>query len=316
MSVRLSRRFILLQQTFRQKVKIDFKKNKELYLLLIPVLLFYAVFQYGPMFGLTIAFKNYTPARGFMHSPWVGLKHFKNFFSDYYFARILTNTIRISVLTLIFSFPAPIILALLISELKGKRFARTVQTITYLPHFISVVVICGIIVQLTGSSGAITKFLGHFGFPQATMLNNPHLFLPIYIISGIWQTIGWNSIIYLSALTAIDEELYEAATIDGAGRFRQLISITLPCLSGTIVIMLILAVGKMFNVGYEKILLLYNPLTYEVGEVISTYVYRKGLLEFNWSYSAAVGLFNSIVSFVLVYCTNKLSKKISGSSLW
>jgi len=306
----------LLQQTFRQKVKIDFKKNKELYLLLIPVLLFYAVFQYGPMFGLTIAFKNYTPARGFMHSPWVGLKHFKNFFSDYYFARILTNTIRISVLTLIFSFPAPIILALLISELKGKRFARTVQTITYLPHFISVVVICGIIVQLTGSSGAITKFLGHFGFPQATMLNNPHLFLPIYIISGIWQTIGWNSIIYLSALTAIDEELYEAATIDGAGRFRQLISITLPCLSGTIVIMLILAVGKMFNVGYEKILLLYNPLTYEVGEVISTYVYRKGLLEFNWSYSAAVGLFNSIVSFVLVYCTNKLSKKISGSSLW
>ena len=306
----------MLQQTFRQKVKIDFKKNKELYLLLIPVLLFYAVFQYGPMFGLTIAFKNYTPARGFMHSPWVGLKHFKNFFSDYYFARILTNTIRISVLTLIFSFPAPIILALLISELKGKRFARTVQTITYLPHFISVVVICGIIVQLTGSSGAITKFLGHFGFPQATMLNNPHLFLPIYIISGIWQTIGWNSIIYLSALTAIDEELYEAATIDGAGRFRQLISITLPCLSGTIVIMLILAVGKMFNVGYEKILLLYNPLTYEVGEVISTYVYRKGLLEFNWSYSAAVGLFNSIVSFVLVYCTNKLSKKISGSSLW
>jgi putative aldouronate transport system permease protein len=148
------------------------------------------------------------------------------------------------------------------------------------------------------------------------MLNNPHMFLPIYIISGIWQTIGWNSIIYLSALTAIDEELYEAATIDGAGRFRQLISITLPCLSGTIVIMLILAVGKMFNVGYEKILLLYNPLTYEVGEVISTYVYRKGLLEFNWSYSAAVGLFNSVVSFVLVYCTNKLSKKMSGSSLW
>lgn len=304
------------KESFSIRVKRDFDKNKGLYLLFVPVLVFYLIFQYGPMFGLSIAFKNYTPARGFFKSSFVGLKHFRNFFNDYYFRRILFNTIRISVLTLIFSFPMPIILALLINELRGGRFSRMIQTITYLPHFISTVVICGIIVQLTGSSGAITRFLGHFGVPQATMLNNPHFFLPIYITSGVWQTIGWNSIIYLSALTGIDEELYEAATIDGAGKLKQLTHITLPCLSPTIVVMLILAVGKMFNVGYEKVLLLYNPLTYEVGEIISTYVYRKGLLEFNWSYSTAVGLFNSIVSFTLVYLTNKLSKKVSGSSLW
>ncbi|MFA7117617.1 MAG: ABC transporter permease subunit [Sphaerochaetaceae bacterium] len=307
---------MLGHETFQQKVQKDFKKNKELYLLLIPVLVFYAIFQYGPMFGLSIAFKNYTPSRGFMKSSWVGLKHFKNFFSDYYFTRILTNTIKISLASLVFGFPMPIILALLINELHNKRYSRIVQTITYLPHFISIVVICGIIVQLTSSEGSLTQFLGHFGMPQVTMLNKPNYFLPIYITSGIWQGIGWNSIIYLSALSAIDAELYEAAKIDGAGKMRQLISVTLPCLLPTIIIMLILQVGKMFNVGYEKILLLYNPLTYEVADVISTYVYRKGILEFNWSYSAAVGMFNSIVSFALVYFTNKLSKKVSGSSLW
>lgn len=299
-----------------QKLRKDFSVNKELYLLFIPIFVYYAIFHYGPMIGLTIAFKNYSPARGFFASKWVGLKHFKAFFSDYYFSRILGNTIRISLYTLVFSFPMPIILALLINSLKSRWYSKMVQTITYLPHFISIVVICGIIVQLTNADGAITQILAPLGVKQATMLNNPKLFLPIYIISGVWQTIGWNSIIYLSALTAIDEELYEAARIDGAGKMRQLFSITLPCLLPTIVIMLILQVGKMFNVGYEKIILLYNPLTYEVADVISTYVYRKGLLEFNWSYSAAVGMFNSVVSFLLVFFTNKLSKHVSGNSLW
>lgn len=299
-----------------QRIRKDFASNKELYLLILPVLIYYAIFKYGPMIGLSIAFKNYTPARGFLASKWVGLKHFKAFFTDYYFTRILFNTIRISVFTLIFSFPMPIVLALLINELKSRVYSKWVQTITYLPHFISIVVICGMIVQLTSSTGAITNFLGKFGLPQATMLNNSHCFLPIYIISGVWQLVGWNSIIYLSALMAIDAELYEAARIDGAGKFRQLISITLPCLAPTIIIMLILQVGKMFNVGYEKIILLYNPLTYEVADVISTYVYRKGLLEFNWSYSAAVGMFNSVVSFLLVWGTNKLSKHVSGNGLW
>lgn len=299
-----------------KKLKKDWMKNKSLYFLFIPVLLWYLIFQYGPMFGLTIAFQNYKPNTGFFHSQWVGLKHFKDFFSDYYFQRVLTNTIKISVTTLVFSFPAPIILALLINELRSKAYSRVVQTITYIPHFISIVVIVSIMMDLTARDGAITTFLAKFGFTPVTMLNQKEYFLPLYIISAIWQNIGWNSIIYLSALLAIDADLYEAAKIDGAGKFRQLISVTLPCLLPTIVIMLILQVGKMFNVGYEKIILMYNPLTYEVADVISTYVYRKGLLEMNWSYSAAVGFFNSVVSFCLVWVTNKISKKLSGSSLW
>ena len=265
---------------------------------------------------MIISVKNYTPSRGFWNSPWVGLQHFRDFFQDYYFFRVLRNTIRISILSLVFTFPMPIILALLINELKNKYYARIIQTITYLPHFISIVIIAGIVVQLTSRTGGITQFLNLFGFPRVTMLNEPAMFVPIYIISGIWQTVGWSSIIYLSALAAIDQELYEAAMIDGAGKFRQLISITIPCLSETVVIMFILQVGRMFNVGYEKIMLLYNPLTYEVADVISTYVYRKGLIEFNWSYSAAVGFFNSVICFVLVVITNKMSHKLRGSGLW
>ena len=275
------------------KIKKDWYKNKTLYCLFLPVLIWYLVFQYGSMIGLTIAFQNYKPSLGFFDSPWVGLKNFKDFFSDYYFQRVLGNTIKISVVTLICTFPMPIILALLINELRSRGFSRIVQTVTYIPHFISVVVVVSIMMDLTARDGAITTFLSHFGFTPTTMLNEKQYFLPLYVISGMWQNTGWNSIIYLSALTAIDAELYEAARIDGAGKFRQLISVTLPCLLPTIIIMFILQVGKMFNVGYEKIILMYNPLTYEVADVINTYVYRKGLLEMNWSYSAAVGFFHS-----------------------
>jgi putative aldouronate transport system permease protein len=236
--------------------------------------------------------------------------------NDYYFIRVLRNTVVISFTNLIFSFPVPIILALLINELKSRRFSRLVQTVTYMPHFISVVVICSMIVQLTVKDGAINQILSVFGCKPVTMLNQPKLFLPIYIISGIWQNMGWNSIIYLSALINIDQELYTAAKIDGANRFRQLIHITLPGLMPTVIIMLILQTGKMFNVGHEKILLLYNELTYETAEVISTYVYKKGLLQFNWSYSTAVGLFNSVVCFILVYTTNRISRATSETSLW
>ncbi|HKM06513.1 MAG TPA: ABC transporter permease subunit [Sphaerochaeta sp.] len=299
-----------------EKVRRDWQKNRTLYALFIPVLVYYLLFHYGPMFGLLISFQNYKPSKGIFHSSWVGLKHFKNFFTDYYFQRVLFNTLKISLSTLIFTFPMPIILALLINELRGKLYSRMVQTITYIPHFISIVVVVSIMMGLTSSDGAITQFLSLFGFKAVTMLNDKRYFLPLYVISNIWQNIGWNSIIYLSALTAIDSELYEAAKIDGAGKIRQLLAITLPCLLPTIIIMLILQVGKMFNVGYEKIILMYNPLTYEVADVISTYVYRKGLLEMSWSYSAAVGMFNSIVSFILVWSTNKLSKKVSGNGLW
>ena len=283
--------------------------------MILPVLAFYIVFQYGPMFGLSIAFMDYTPGKGFFESPWVGLKHFDAFSHDFYFGRVLKNTIIIAVVGLIFSFPSQILLALMINELKNKTFSRIVQSITYMPHFISIVVICSMIIMLTSRDGAITAFLSLFGFEKQTMLNRPDLFLPIYIISNIWQNVGWGSIIFLSALTGIDPGLYEAAKIDGAGRFRQLISVTLPGILPTIIIMFILEVGKMFNVGHEKILLLYNPITYETADVISTYVYRKGLLEANWSFSTAVGMFNSVVSFCLVYFTNRFSRR-SGTSLW
>ena len=292
------------------------RRNKTLYALFIPVLVFYIVFQYGPMMGLIISFKEYKPSKGFFKSPWVGLKNFKDFFTNPFFKRVLLNTIKISVTNLIFSFPMPIILALLISELRSKTYSRIVQTISYIPHFISIVVIVSILMDLTSRDGAIVNFLSHFGFKKVTMLNEPKYFLPLYIISNIWQNIGWNSIVYLAALLAIDAQLYEAARIDGAGKLRQLWSITLPCLLPTIIVMLILQIGKMFNVGYEKIILMYNPMTYEVADVINSYVYREGLLNLNYSYAAAVGMFNSIVSLILVWSTNKLSNKLTGSGLW
>ena len=301
--------------SFWQKVKKDFSKNKGLYVMILPVLAFYIVFQYGPMFGLSIAFMDYTPGKGFFESPWVGLKHFDAFFHDFYFGRVLKNTIIIAVVGLIFSFPSQILLALMINELKNKTFSRIVQSITYMPHFISIVVICSMIIMLTSRDGAITAFLSLFGFEKQTMLNRPDLFLPIYIISNIWQNAGWGSILFLAALTGRDRGVYEAAQMDGARRFRGLISVTLPGILPTIIIMFILEVGKMFNVGHEKILLLYNPITYETADVISTYVYRKGLLEANWSFSTAVGMFNSVVSFCLVYFTNRFSRR-SGTSLW
>ena len=298
------------------KLKKDWSKYKSLYLLFVPILIYYIVFQYGSMFGLIIAFENYKPRLGFFKSPFVGLTHFKNFINDYYFKRTLMNTIRISVTNLIFSFPCPIILAIFISELRSKTYSKAVQTITYIPHFVSIVVVTSIVMDLTARNGAITQFLAKFGFEPVTMLNEPKYFLPIYIISGIWQNIGWNSIVYLAALLSIDAHLYEAARIDGAGKLRQLWSITLPSLLPTIIIMLILQVGKMFNVGYEKIILMYNPMTYEVADVINSYVYREGLLNLNYSYAAAVGMFNSIVSFILVWTTNKISNKLTGSGLW
>lgn len=302
--------------TFRDRVVRDFQHNWMLYLMMLPIIVYYLIFKFGPMLGLSIAFMDYKPAKGFFESSWVGLKHFKNFFTNYYFIRLLTNTIRISICSLL-TFPAPIILALLLNELRNKRFSKWAQTITYIPHFISTVVICGIIVKLTSSTGGITSILHTlFGLPKETLLNQSKYFLPIYILSDLWQTLGWNSIIYLSALTGIDRELYDAAKVDGAGRFKQVLYITIPCLMPTIIIMLILKMGKIFNVGYEKIMLLYNPGIYDVADVINTYVYRKGLIDAQYSYSAAVGLFNCVVSFALVTITNKLSKKASGSGLW
>ena len=301
-----------------RRIRRDILKNWKLYLIFLPVLAYFLIFKYGPMAGLVISFQDFKAAKGIAGSKWVGMKHFVNFINDPFLPRLLRNTMTIALSTLIFSFPSAIVLALLINELRSKKMSRTVQTISYIPHFISTVVVCGIIRDLVSRTGGVTMILhALFGMPVTNMLYEPGYFVPVYIVSDIWSNIGWNSIVYLSALTAIDQELYEAARVDGANKWHQIIHITIPCLVPTIVIMFILKVGKMFDVGYEKIMLLYTPLTYETADVINTYVYRRGFAEnVNFSYSTAVGFFNSVVCFLLVFITNKITSRLGGNSLW
>ncbi|CAM4296704.1 ABC transporter permease subunit [Paenibacillus phoenicis] len=302
--------------SFKRRLIRDFRLNKYLYLMMIPVIAYYVIFHYGPMYGAIIAFKDFSPVKGILGSDWVGLKHFEEFFGSYYFLRVLKNTVLISLYTLIFEFPAPIILALLINEVRRRRFKRVVQTITYMPYFISLVVICGIITDFTNADGLINRLFMLLGYDGQAMLQKPELFRPIYVLSEIWQRIGWESIIYIAALMSIDLEQYEAARIDGASRLKQMFYITLPGLVPVITIMFILRIGNLLNVGFEKIILLYNPITYETADVISTFVYRKGLLEFGWSYSSAVGLFNSVINLALLISANYISRKVNENSLW
>ena len=304
------------KNSFPCRLARDLNKNKFRYLIILPVIAYYFIFCYKPMYGAIIAFKDYSPALGIMESPWVGFKHFLAFFDSFYFWRILKNTIVMSLASLIFGFPAPILLALLINEVTNRHYKKFVQTVSYIPHFISLVVVCSMIKEFTMDSGIINDFLSLFGFDRVTMLNEKQYFVPIYVISNIWQQIGWDSIIYLAALTGVSKELYEAAELDGAGKLKQVFYVTLPGILPTIIIMLLLKIGNILNVGYEKVILLYNEATYETADVISSYVYRKGLQEFDWSFSTAVGLFNSVINFTLLIISNKISKKVSETSLW
>lgn len=297
-------------------MKKDFKLHKSVYFLFLPVLLYYIVFYYGPMYGTIIAFKDFTPNLGILSSPWVGFKHFIRFFSLPSFKSVIENTLKISLTSLALGFPTPIILALLLNELKSPKFSRIVQNATYLPHFISLVVVCGMVRDFTRDTGVVTQMLSYFGVPRVSLLNYPQYFLPIYVASEIWQNMGWSSIVYLAALTGIDASLYEAATIDGANRWKQLWNITIPGIIPTVIIMLILRIGQIMNVGYEKILLLSNDAILDVSDVISTYVYRTGLLNQNWSFSSAVGMFNSVINLVLLVSANALSRKANDISLW
>lgn len=294
----------------------ELRKNWMIYLMFVPIALYYLLFCYKPMYGALIAFQNYSPSKGILGSQWVGFRHFIDFFNNYYFWRILKNTLVISASSIIFGFPAPILLALLINEIRSNAFKRTVQTISYIPHFISLVVICGMIKSFTSDNGMITDLFVLFGGRRVSLLSKAEAFVPIYVISDIWQGLGWGSIIYLAAMTGINQELYEAATIDGANRWKQTLHVTIPGIAPTIIIMLILRLGSVLNVGYEKIILLYNELTRETADVISSFVYRKGLQEMNWSYSTAVGLFNSVVNFGFIIVTNAISRRVSGTSLW
>ena len=268
----------------------DLRKYSDAYILVIPVIIFYLLFCYKPMYGILIAFKDFSPAAGIWGSDWTsghGFQHFIDFFQSYYFTRILKNTLVVSLTSILFGFPAPVILALLLNEIRNEKFKRVTQTISYMPHFISLVVVCSMIKMFTSDKGFVTYLLSLVGGPEVSLLTKPQYFVPVYVLSGIWQEIGWGAIIYLAALSGIDQDLYEAARIDGAGRWKQTLHVTLPGISGTIIIMLLMRMGNVMNVGFEKIILLYNDGIYETADVISTFVYRKGLLDFQWSYSAA-----------------------------
>lgn len=292
------------------------KRYWMLYLMALPVVLYYIIFHYLPMFGIVISFQNFRVTRGFFGSKWVGLENFIDFFTSEYAWRNTRNTLMISLYGLVFAFPAPIILALMLNEVKNAHFKKLVQTITYMPHFISLVIICALVMDFCSTKGLINTIIVALGGTGINFMNEAKWFYPIYTISGIWQHMGWDSIIYLAALSSIDPELYEAATVDGAGRFRRMWHITLPGIAPTISILLILRIGSIMSVGFEKIILLYSPATYETADTISTYVYRRGLQDGKYSFAAAVGLMNSIVNFILLIAADRISKKLGQSGLF
>ncbi len=298
------------------RIAKDFDRNRYIYLMLVPVVLYYLIFHYGPMYGAIIAFQDFNPTKGIWGSRWIGFENFTDFFNGVFFLRLIRNTLAINVLDVIFHFPAPIILALLLNEITSPAFKRWVQTITYMPHFISLVVVVGMMVDFFARDGLINSLLAYSGIAPTAFMQRADWYWTLFVGSAIWQNIGWGSIIYLAAITNIDPTLYEAATVDGASRMRQLVYITLPGIMPTILILLILRVGNMMTVGYEKTLLMYNPLTYETGDVIASYVYRKGVLNTDYSFSAAVGLFNSIINFGLLLAANRISKRLSETGLF
>lgn len=304
------------KESYAAKLWQNIKKHKSLYLMIIPIVLYYLIFCYYPMYGAQIAFRDYSPKKGITGSPWAGFKHFMEFFKSVYFGRLIGNTLSINLKNLIFGFPAPIIFALLLNEMRWTKCKRVIQTVSYMPHFISTVVIAGMVLQFTATDGFITQIMTLFGYPKQNLMLNPSLFQPIYVISDIWQSIGWGSIIYISAVSGINGELYEAARMDGAGRWKQILHVTLPGILPTIITMFVMRVGNMMNLGFEKIILLYNSSIYETADVISTYVYRKGLVDQSYSFSTAVGLFNSAINLLLLFAANKLCKRLTDYSLW
>lgn len=297
-------------------VKRNLKRYRYIYLMLLPVILYYAVFCYAPMGGVVIAFQNFKPALGITGSKWVGLKHFVDFLTGPYAWRLIRNTLLINILQIIFAFPVPIFIALLINEIHCKAYKKVVQTVSYMPHFISLVVMCGLLVTFSRSDGIFNDFLSLFGVERTNLLANAKWFRPLYVFSGIWQEAGWGSIIYLATLSSIDPGLYEAATIDGANRFQRMIYVSFPGLLPIIIVQLIMRIGNILTTGFEKVFLLYSPLTYETADIISTYIYRQGLELSNYSYGTAVGLFNSIVNLIILVATNHFVGKLTGESLW
>ena len=301
----------------KKTIQKDWIHNRAVYLMAIPIILYFLIWNYLPMVGIALAFEDYSARGGFLFSKWIGLKNFVDFFKSYYLVRLLRNTLILSVGNLIVNFPAPIILALLLNELENQLFKKVIQTISYMPFFISVVVICGIIVDFFSYNGAFTILLTKLGLAEnKDLMSVRSYFRPIYILSNTWQGVGYGSIIYLAALSGVDQELYEAAKIDGANRWQQTLHVTIPGIAPTIIIMLILQIGSLLSTAMEKILLLYRPLTYEVADTITTFVYRRGLIDGDFGYSTSVGLFNSFVNLLLLFIANSVSRKYSETSLF
>jgi len=300
-----------------QKTLININKYKYLYLLLLPGFIWYLIYKYLPMYGLIIAFKDYNFSKGIFGSPWVGLKHFKFLFSYPDFYRILKNTILLNVYELLFVFPASIILALLLNEIRNMFFKRTIQTVVYFPHFLSWVVFGGIVIQiLSPTSGFVNQILELFGLEPIYFMAESQYFRPIVILSLILKEAGWGAIIYLAALSGIDPQQYEAATMDGATRFQKLIYVTLPGIRNTIILLFILQIGRMMDYGFEQIYILYNPMVYDVGDVLSTYIYRIGLQDARFSVATAIGFFQSFIGLILIWVANTIARRTSNVSIW
>ncbi|MDR6551782.1 sugar ABC transporter permease [Paenibacillus qinlingensis] len=293
------------------------QRDRMLYLIASPMLLFFLIFKYVPMWGVLIAFKNYTPFVGFAQSPWVGFQHFQRFFSEDSFFLLLRNTLAINVLNLIFFFPLPILLSIMLNEVRLEWVKRIIQSIIYLPHFLSWVIIVGITyLMLSTSSGFVNKLLETFGMDKIDFLTSPEMFWGLLTIQSIWKEVGWGTVIFLAAIASVDTQLFEAARIDGAGRIRQIWHVTLPAIRNVIIILLILRVGHMMDVGFEQVYLMMNGAVSEVADVFDTYVYRSGIQQAQFSYSTAVGLFKSIVGVVLVVITNRLAKKFGEEGIY
>lgn len=302
------------------KIVNAWKKYKLYYLLILPGILYYVVFHYIPMFGIVIAFKDISPfegVKGIITGEWVGLKHFIKFFNSMYFWNIIRNTLVISFYKLAVGFPAPIILALLLNEVRNKHFKKIVQTISYLPHFISMVVVAGLLTNILSTQGGIVnEVIKFFGKEPIYFLGDSHYFRGVLVWSGVWQGIGWGSILYLAAITGIDPQLYEACIVDGGGKWRQIWNITLPGISNVIVLLLIMNIGGLLNAGFEQILLLYSPAVYDVSDIIDTYVYREGLINANYSFSTAIGLLKSVIAMILMMGSNYIAKLFDQEGIW
>lgn len=300
-----------------KRIFLEFKRDYQLWIMVLPAIIVIFIFNYIPMYGIQLAFREYDFTKGIVGGKWVGLKYFKQFINSYQFERLIRNTLAISISSILVGFPAPIILALLFNQVKNQRYKKVLQTTVYLPHFISTTVMVGLlVVLLSPNTGIIGKMLRLFGLDDVNLLGNTSTFVPVYVLSDVWQHAGWGSIIYLAALSSVDPQLYDAAKVDGASKWRMIWHIDIPSLVPTMVILFILSMGGILSTGFEKVYLMQNGLNITVSEVIATYVYKIGLLSNQYSYSAAIGFFNTVINFSFLVITNWVARKIGNISLF